>query len=72
MQDYAAQKRRKEEEQSLKLVLGQPWVWSVSDFAFLASVYEGDGQSTPSSSHLLTNSVLVIAELAMLLTYMLN
>ena len=32
--------RRRREEQSLKLALGQPWVWSVSDFIFLASAYE--------------------------------
>jgi len=30
-----------EEQQSFKLALGQPWVWSVSDFIFLASAYEG-------------------------------
>ena len=30
-----------EEEQSLKLALRQPWVWSVNDFIFLASAYEG-------------------------------
>jgi|SRR6218665_786943 len=29
-----------EEEQSLKLALGQPWACSVSDFIFLASAYE--------------------------------
>jgi len=30
-----------EEDQSFKLALGQPWVWSVSDFIFLATAYEG-------------------------------
>ena len=30
-----------EEKQSFKLALGQPCVWSVSDFVFLASVCEG-------------------------------
>jgi len=31
-----------EEDRSLKLTLGQPWVWSVSDFIFLASAYEAE------------------------------
>ena len=30
-----------DEEQSLKLAVMQPWVWSVSDFIFLALAYEG-------------------------------
>jgi len=29
-----------EEGQFLKLVQGQPWVWSVSDFIFLSIAYE--------------------------------
>jgi len=32
----------KEEEQSLKLALGQPWVWSVINVIFLATTYEGE------------------------------
>ena len=42
------------EEHSIKLALGQPWVWSVSDIICLASVYEGGGQSSPSLSYLPT------------------
>ena len=33
--------RSEEEDQSLKLALSQSWVWSVSDFVFLASAHEG-------------------------------
>ena len=46
-----------EEEQSFKLALVQPCVWSVSDFILLASSYGGGGQSSPSQSHLPTDSV---------------
>jgi len=57
-----------EEDQSLKLALRQPWVWSVSDFIFLATAYEGGWpvlSLTFSSSHLQCMfSVLIIAELA--------
>ena len=43
-----------DEDQSLKLALGQPWVWSVNDFIFLATAYEGGWpvlSLTISSSH---------------------
>jgi len=30
-----------EEKQPLKLALGQAWVWSVNDFIFLGTAYEG-------------------------------
>ena len=30
---------RRREEQSLKLALGQPWVWSVSDFIFSLGIW---------------------------------
>ena len=57
-----------EEEQSLKLALRQPWVWSVSDFIFLASAYEGGwpvlSLAVSSSHQQCTVSVLIIAELA--------
>ena len=57
-----------QQEQSLKLALGQPWVWSVSDFIFLASAYEGGWPVLTlivSSSHWqFTVSVLIIAELS--------
>ena len=57
-----------EEEQSLKLALRQPWVWSVSDFIFLASAYEGGwpvlSLAVSSSHRQCTVSVLIIAELA--------
>ena len=56
-----------QEEQSLNLALGHPWVWSVSDFIFLASAYELGWSVlslTISSSHWQrTVSVLIIAEL---------
>ena len=57
-----------EEDHSLKLALGQPWVWSVGDFIFLAMAYEGGWlvlSLTVSSSHWqCAVSVLIIAELA--------
>jgi len=34
-----------EEEQSLKLDLGQPWAWSISNFIFLASAYDPEWAS---------------------------
>ena len=56
------------EDQSLKLALGQPRVWSVSDFIFSASANEGGWpvlSLTVSSSHWqCTVSVLIIAESA--------
>ena len=57
-----------DEEQSLKVFLEQLWVWSVSDFIFLALAYE-DGwlvlSLAESSSHLqYAVSVFIIAELA--------
>ena len=58
------------EEQSFKLVLRQPWLWSVSDFIFLASAYEGEWpvlSLTVSSSHWqCVVSVLIIVELAVI------
>ena len=60
--------KAEEEAQSLKLALGQPWVWSVRDLIFLASAYEGGWpvlSLTVSSSHWqCTVSVLIIDELA--------
>src|SRR6218665_2068880 len=53
----AEEEEKEEEDQSLKLALGQPWVRRVSDFNFLVSAYEGGGQSSPSPSHLPTDSV---------------
>jgi len=53
---YTKSKQAEErEEQSLKLTLRQPWVWSVSDF-FIFSALVG-GQSSPSPSHFPTDSV---------------
>jgi len=57
-----------EEDQSLKikLALRQPWVWSASDFVFLATAYEGGWSVISlivSSSHWQSAvSVLIIAE----------
>ena len=41
---FKARKLEEKEYQSLKLALGQPWVWSDSDFIFLHTAYE-DGWS---------------------------
>ena len=50
------------------LALKQPWVWSVSDFIFLATAYEGGWPvlflSVSSSYWQCAISVLIIAELA--------
>jgi len=56
-----------EKEQSLKLGLGQPWVWSVSDFIFLVSANEGRWLVLFLSSSRLQCmvSALIIADLAM-------
>ena len=63
---YACEEEE-EEEQSLKLALGHPWIWSVSDFIFLASAYAGGWpviSVTVSSSHWqCAVSGLIIAEL---------
>jgi len=57
-----------DEEQPLKLVLRQPWVWSVSNFIFLASAHGGGWPVlfvTVSSSHWQCMvSILIIAKLA--------
>ena len=45
------------EEQYLKLALRLPWVWSVSDFIILAWNIKAGGQSSPSPSHLPTDSL---------------
>jgi len=59
---------RRGEEQALKLALRQPWVWSVSDFVFLASAYEiwwpVLSLAISSSHRHCTVGVLIIAELA--------
>lgn len=51
---HITREEKEEEYQPLKLVMKHPWVWSVSNFAFLASVHEGEW-SVPSrtipSSH---------------------
>jgi len=54
-----------EEDQTLKLALWQPWVWSVSDFIFLATAYEGGwpvlSLIVPSSLWHCVISVLILA-----------
>ena len=61
-------KEEKEEEQFLKLALGQWWVWSFNDFIFLVSIYEERWpvlSLTVSSFHWqCTINVLIVAELA--------
>jgi len=65
---HMAVSANEEEEQSLELAQGQPWVWSVSDFIFLASAYEGGWpvlSLTVSSAYWqCAISVLIIGELA--------
>ena len=55
-----------EEEQSLKLTLRQPWVWSVSAFILLATAYEGrwpvPSLAVSSSHWQCTVSVVIITE----------
>jgi len=58
-----------DKDQSLNLVQRQLLVWSISDFIFLASAYEGQvgGQSSlavSSSNRQCTVSVLIIPEFA--------
>ena len=65
---YEEEKEEEKEEQSLKLTLKQPYVWSVSDFIFLASANEGWewvlSLAVSSSNQQCTVSVLIKAELA--------
>ena len=52
------EKGMEEKEQSLKLALmGQPLICNVGDFVFLTSAHEASDQSSPSQSHLLSDSV---------------
>ena len=57
-----------EEDQSLKLALGKPWVWSVSDLIHLATAYEGGWPVTSLTVKFYhwqcVVSVLIVAELA--------
>ena len=60
---------KKKSNPLIKLFLSQPWVWSVSNFTFLATAYEDDGWPVLfldiSFSHLQCMvSVLIIAKLA--------
>jgi len=52
-----SERNEEEEDQSLKLALGQPWVWSVNGFIFLASAYEGGWSVLSLTSCLPTDSV---------------